>query len=152
MSNDTKFEKTAIFGAFSFFNALFVQICSIAIDSTFAYKSIVLTCTGPVALIVTYLFYVYIKVNHYNSVEDRRFSKEIKREIAKYTKLSVSKQCSSKEKSHYLAMKHKLIKEQSEHTMSKVLMTKEASLNSKNSAAEDVIRAVSPSSKKPKAK
>jgi hypothetical protein len=146
MSDEAKVEKVAILGGFSTINSFLVQL--ISVTELGDYKSVVLMCSSPLALIITYLIYVYVKVNHFDSVAEKQFNRETNKKIKEYRKLSQSKKCTEVQKSYYLKMMNKCIKLQSEHDIEKIERFKIGSLESKTAASTDVISALTPS--KPK--
>lgn len=105
-------------------------------------------CSSPLALIITYGVYVFIKINHFDSIAEMKFDKEIRKAIKKYEALSELETNSDAENSHYLRMKHKFIKMQSEQVLKKIEGIKIDSLESKPAAVIDVIAAVSAEKKK----
>jgi hypothetical protein len=146
MSRETKIDKTALLGAFSFINGILVQLINIL--NLGDYKAITLSCSSPLALYLTYRFYVYVKVERADSVADMKLEKEYCKAIKKFEELSQSKKCTDAEKAYYLGKKNQCIKLQTEHTFKKLEKFKLESDESKTTAVMDVISAVA--SKSPK--
>jgi hypothetical protein len=146
MSDEAKVEKVAILGGFSTINSILVQI--ISATNVGDYKSVVLMCSSSLALIITYWLYVFVKVNHFDSVAEKKFNRETNKKIKEYRKLSQSKKCTEVQKSHYLKMMNKVIKLQSDHHIAKIERFKIDSLESKTAASADVISALTPNKSK----